>query len=118
MSDTFSSDMRAPENALSPTFFYLDCYSGIAIVYEVAKPVRIGSVIDNESSHGDSRVADIAVPLVSPSAIVRRREINGRKTEEEEEKAKTKGLEAARHIRKLLSFVVLDHGVHHYRPDR
>lgn len=110
--------MRSPENALSPTFFDLDRYSGITIVYEVVKPVRISSVIDNESSHGDSRVADIAMPLVSPSAIVRRREINRRKTEEEEEKEKTKGLEATRHIRKLFSFVVLDHSVHHYRPDR
>lgn len=51
--------------------FYLDHYSGATIVYEVAKPVRIGSVIDNESSHGDSRVADIAVPSVSRSATGR-----------------------------------------------
>lgn len=47
----------------TPTFFYLDRYSGVAIIYEVAKPVRIGSVIDNESSYEDSRVADIANSL-------------------------------------------------------
>lgn len=112
--------MRAPEKCLiiTPTFFDLDRYSGVAIVYEVVKPVRIDSVIDNESSYGDSRVADVAVPSVSRSATVRRRGINGRKTEEEEGKEKTKELEEARHIRKLLSFVVLGHGVHHYRSDR
>jgi len=87
--------LRAPENILSqhPPFFDLNRYSGVAIVYKVAKPVRIGSVIDNESSHGDSRVADIAVPSVSRSATVRRREINRRKTgEDEKRERKDKGI--------------------------
>lgn len=58
------------------------------------------------------------IPSVSPSATVRCGEINRRKIEEEEEKEKTKELEEARHIRKLLSFIVLGHDVHHYRSDR
>jgi len=39
--------------------------------------------------------------------------------EEEERKRRDKGARrATRHIRKLLSFVVLGHDIHHYRPDR
>lgn len=55
----------------TPTFFDLDRYSGVAIVYEVAKPVRDRSVwsLDNESSRGGfSRVAGgVTVASVSRS---------------------------------------------------